>query len=193
MKTTIILAHPWHGSFNKAILDAIVTELQSRQKEFTIVDLYKDHFDSALSEEDLALYSKGLYTDELVRKYQEILMETKELIIIFPIWWYNVPAVLKGFLDKVLLKDFAFTEIKTGLKGKLTHITKATVITTSESPTWYLKYFRGNTIEHFFIKGTLHDIGIKNATWLNSDRTTSGTDGMRKDFLKKAVKLISSK
>lgn len=185
MKTTIILAHPWHGSFNKVIMDTIVKQLINRKKEYQIIDLNKDNFDPVLREADLALYSKGMSNDELVKKYQLMLKDSDELVFIFPIWWYNVPAILKGFIDKVMLKNYAYTEGKSGLKGSLTNIKTTTVITTSQAPTWYIKYFAGNPIKSSFIKATLKGIGLKNVKWLNCDYTTSGTDKRRKSFLNK--------
>ncbi len=185
MKTTIIIAHPWHGSFNKAIMDTTVKQLRNRKKEYQIIDLNKDNFDPVLREEELALYSKGESSDKLVKKYQLMLKDSDEVVFIFPIWWYNVPAILKGFIDKVMLKNYAYTEGKSGLKGSLTNIKATTVITTSQAPTWYIKYLAGNPIKGSFIGTTLKGIGLKNVKWLNSDYTSSGTDEKRKSFLNK--------
>ncbi|MBD0403808.1 NAD(P)H-dependent oxidoreductase [Flammeovirga sp. EKP202] len=190
MKTTFVFAHPWHGSFNKAILDTAVKKLEEQGKEYQIIDLHKDNFDPVLREEDLALYSKGETTDPQVKEYQEILKNTDELVFIFPIWWYDLPAMLKGFIDKVFLKDFSYIETKTGLKGLLTHIKKARVITTSESPSWYLVVFGGNVIKKAFIKATLKGVGIKDVQWINSSYTTSGSNDKRTAFLKKIHKIF---
>ena len=185
MKTTIVFAHPWHGSFNKAILDTVIKRLDAKSKDYQVIDLNKDNFNPVLQEGDLALYSKGTTTDKLVLSYQEILRKTSEIVFIFPIWWYDIPAILKGFVDKVLLKNFSYFETKYGLKGLLTHINKTTVITTSEYPTWYLKFLLGNPIKGIFINKTLKGVGLKNAKWLNSDYTTSGKLERKKKFLLK--------
>ena len=182
--TTIIFVHPWLGSFNKAILDTVIKKLQAQNKTYQLIDLNKDNFDPVLRESDLILYSQGKSSDPLVGKYQEMLKNTTKLIFIFPIWWYDVPAILKGFIDKVMLKGFAYEESATGLRGKLHHINQTTVISTSESPTWYLKLFARNPIENNFIKNTLKAIGLKNVKWLNSSQTKSGTDRQRGRFLK---------
>ncbi|MBB6459443.1 NAD(P)H-dependent oxidoreductase [Flammeovirga kamogawensis] len=187
MKTTIILAHPWHGSFNKAIFDTVITKLEEQKKEYQVIDLNKDNFDPVLREEDLALYSKGETTDKQVIQYQKMLKETNELVFIFPIWWYDVPAILKGFIDKVMLKNFSYVETKTGLEGQLINITSSKVITTSEAPTWYIKFFKGNSIQKVFINATLKGVGIKNVKWLNSPYTTSGKKEKRKSFLKEVA------
>jgi putative NADPH-quinone reductase len=190
MKTTIVFAHPWHGSFNKAILDTVTKKLDAKSKDYQIIDLNKDNFNPVLEEKELALYSKGTTTDKLVLTYQEVLKETSELVFIFPIWWYDIPAILKGFIDKVMLKNFSYVETKYGLKGLLTHINKTTVITTSEYPTWYLKYLSGNPIKRVFVNKTLKGNGLKNIKWLNSEYTTSGKIEKRKKFLHKVESLF---
>lgn len=192
MKTTIILSHPWHGSFNKAIMDSVVNQLEQAKKAYQVIDLNKVAFNPVLEEKDLALFSKGETTDPMVQKYQHMLMETDELVFIFPVWWFGIPAILKGFFDKVMLKDFAYIEGKTGLKGLLTHIKRTTVITTSELPTWYLILFSGNPIKGTFIRSTLRGIGLKKVKWLNSGMTSSGKKITRTNFLHK-VKMRFSK
>lgn len=189
MKTTIVFAHPWDGSFNKAILLKVEDKLKAQNKDYQIIDLYKEGFDPVLREQDLALYSEGETSDLLVKKYQEILKNTNELIFIFPIWWYDVPAMIKGFIDKVMLKNFSYISTKTGLKGLLTHIKKATVVTTSEAPTWYIKWIAGNTIKRTFINVTLKSIGIRNTKWVNNPNTTSGKRKNREKFLHDLVKI----
>lgn len=185
MHTTIIFAHPWHGSFNKAILDVVTRELDKKEKAYQLIDLNRDNFNPVMQESELALYSKGQSTDPLVAKYQRILEGTDELIFIFPIWWYNIPAILKGFVDKVMLKDFAYTQTKIRLKGKLTHITKTTIFTTSESPTVVINLQKGNPINGVFIKGALKGIGLRNIRWFNCEMITTVSPKKREKYLKK--------
>lgn len=178
---TIILAHPWHGSFNKAILDTVTKKLDTDNKPYQIIDLNKDNFNPVLTESDLALYSKGQSKDPLVKKYQDMLKASNEAIFIFPVWWMNVPAILKGFFDKVFLFGFAYNY--EGGWNPLLNINRTTVITTSEQETANFKN-AGDPIQDI-INNTLSGVGISNATWLNCDKITSGTDEHRKSFLKK--------
>jgi len=190
MHTTIIFAHPWHGSFNKAILDTVTSELDRQKKDYRLIDLNKDGFNPAMQESELALYSKGQAVDPLVMKYQGMLDETDELIFIFPIWWFNIPAILKGFFDKVMLKDFAYTETPISLKGKLIHITKTTIFSTSEFPTIYVNLVKGNPIKGAFIKGALKGVGLRNIRWYNSGMTTSGSRKKKERYLTKVTRAL---
>ncbi|MCL2042294.1 MAG: NAD(P)H-dependent oxidoreductase [Bacteroidales bacterium] len=182
--TTIIFAHPWHGSFNKAILDTVTAELQSRPVSYQVIDLNKDNFNPAMTERELSLFAKGESSDPLVSKYQNMLKDTENLIFIFPFWWSGVPAILKGFFDKVMLKNFAYTATSSGLKGKLTHIQSATVIVTGQAPKWHVKYFRGNPIQKTLIGATLKTIGVKKAKWLYCS-DVYGAPEKRERFLSK--------
>lgn len=182
---TIVFAHPWHGSFNKAILDTITAKFDKENKVYQIIDLYKDKFNPAFTEEELALYNQGGKLDPLIVKYQEMIKGSQEMIFIFPNWWNTMPAILKGLFDKVLLKDFAFN-YEGGFNPLLHNINKATVITTSDNPSSNFK----NSIENGFIGDMLNPVGIRNVTWLNCLKTSTGTDENRHEFLKKVEEQV---
>ena len=182
--TTIVFAHPWHGSFNKAILGIITEKLDQINKPYAVIDLNKDKFDPVFTEEELAVYNQGKALDPLIIRYQEIIRKSDEMIFIFPNWWNTIPAILKGFFDKVLLKDFAFNY--EGGFNPLLKIEKSIVITTSEKPSPNFK----NAIENGFIGDMLNPVGIRNAVWLSCEGTSKGTDEMRKAFLQKVKEYI---
>lgn len=185
---TIVTAHPWHGSFNKSILDTIVGKYEQNNIAYQIIDLNKDGFNPVLTESELALYSKGGHKDPLVGKYQEMLKKTDEIIFIYPMWWMSVPAILKGFFDKVMLYGFSYN-YDNGWTGLLTNIKKSTVITTSEQTT--ANFAGAGDPVNDFIVNSLYSVGIGEATWFNCDNTSHGTDAHRKDFLKKVETHVS--
>lgn len=178
---TILFAHPWHGSFNKVILDKIVAKYESNKTQYQVIDLHKDGFDPVMHEKDLVLYSKGGSNDPLVLKYQSMIQKSDEVIVIFPIWWSGMPAILKGFFDKVLLLNVAFNY--EGGWNPLLKVSKSTVITTSEQDTANYPAL-GDPIGDM-IKTTLNSVGINNTTWLNCDHITSADNQHRIDFLDK--------
>jgi len=174
---TIILAHPWHGSFNKAILDTLIEKYKNERKEYQIIDLYKDNFRASYTEEELSHYNKGYTNDKTVLKYQEMIRNTSEIVLIFPIWWGTMPAILKGFFDRVMLLDFAFN-YQNGWTPLL-NINKGTVITTSQSPTDFFK----QTIEHGVIQQMLGSVGVNNVKWYNCDNVSHSPREDKTKFL----------
>ena len=104
MKSTIILASNNEKSFSKEIVNKLIDILTQNKVQYEVIDLYKDNFNPVMTAKQEQLYSKGETDDELVKKYQKHLKESDEIILVFPLWFNNVPAILKGFFDKVLLK-----------------------------------------------------------------------------------------
>ena len=183
--TTIIYAHPYEQSFNHAILQRVRELLESKGEAYKLIDLYADGFNPAYTKEELALFNQGKALDPLVRHYQEILKKTDRLIFIFPIWWADMPAIVKGFEDKVFLKTLAYNPTPTGIKGCLTQIREAVIITTSTAPTWYLKFFCGNVIGKTMIGHTLKGIGVGSGRWINFGGMDKSTAQARQSFLDK--------
>ena len=99
MKPVILLAHPYCKSFNHHVKDVVVESFRQKGKDPVVIDLSDEGFNPVLSTEDLRLYMRGETSDPKVREYQSLLNACDELVIIFPIWWYEAPALLKGFLD----------------------------------------------------------------------------------------------
>ena len=186
---TIVFAHPWNGSFNKAILDKVMEKLDETKEKYTIIDLNKDKFNPVMTEEELSLYSQGKSIDPLVEKYQEILKNTDELVLVFPIWWMSMPAILKGFFDKVMTKGFAYKNAKNGIKGLLTNIKTAKMITTAEAPKILLSITGfGITMK----KANLGGVGIKKTEWIHYSLKSKGKDEDRKKFLEKVKEFVSN-
>ncbi len=184
---TIIFAHPWHGSFNKAILDTITQKYIQENIPYQIIDLCKDKFNAVMTEEDLAGYSKGVTHDPLVDKYQKLLKQTNKLIITHPIWWNSAPAVLHGFFDKVLLKDFAFN-YENGWTPLLANIKEALLITTSEQLTENI--IKSADYADALTKTTLYPIGIESVKWLNCEKVVGGGNESRVEFLSKVKDFV---
>lgn len=101
----IIFAHPDNsGSHNAAILRHVSGRLRMKNRPFETIDLYADGFDPVLR---LKAEPDGKLA--LVKRYQSLVAKAERLIFISPVWWYNVPAVLKGFLEHVFNSGFAYS------------------------------------------------------------------------------------
>lgn len=185
--TTIIYAHPYNGSFNNGILERVVKAHEDKGKKYQVIDLNKEEFNPVFTKEELALFSKGRSNYSKVLEYQEYIKNSDEVVFIFPIWWSSMPAILKGFLDKVLLVDFAYTMGKSGLKGKLNQIKKSTVITSAEAPKWYIKYIIGSGLKDL-LNGSIRGTGMAKAKWLHIDFIKGSKEEKREKFLNKVEK-----
>ena len=130
MKYLIVYAHPDSKSFNHAILETISEELKKKKKEFKVRDLYKIGFNPLLSTKDLSEIQNGAVPQDIKRE-QNYISKAVTIIFVFPIWWSAMPAMLKGYIDRVFSFGFAYDitadgEVKGLLKGKKVMIVNTT-------------------------------------------------------------------
>ena len=139
MKALVIYCHPKEGSFTSAVRDVVLENLQAKGAEVRLCDLYHRDFAPILTAEELSTYENTPQNIEPVAEDVENLKWCDTLIFVYPTWWYGLPAMLKGWLDRVLLPDVAFLmptpERKTIARG-LSHITRLGVFTTCGASRW---------------------------------------------------------
>ncbi len=182
---TIIYANPTTQSYNQSILNTLIQNFEKNRQNYQVIDLYRDKFNPVLSAADRIIFDDGKTTDQKVRDYQEVIKNSTELYFIFPIWWYDMPAILKGFMDKVLLNHFAYQENTTGhLVGLLQNINQVDIITTSTATQEFIEK-HGNFIRGIFIENILPDVGIpaSRSEWIHFGKVNLTTDDVRKKFL----------
>ncbi len=179
MNALIIYAHPWEGSFNHHILERTTNLLKESGKTVDIIDLNQDGFNPVLTKSDLKLFSQGAYHDPLAKNYLERLKAADEVVLLFPIWWYGEPAILKGFYDKVLLKGHAYGEVDHALKGLL-DIHKATIITTANISKEIFSML-GDPINNVLAHGIFATVGIDHVNWIHCK--TVHLEASRNEFL----------
>ncbi|MGL4662248.1 MAG: NAD(P)H-dependent oxidoreductase [Culicoidibacterales bacterium] len=160
LETTIIIANPKREGMNRKIADRII----KKNEQATIIDLYADQFNPVLGVNDLLQKQE----DEQILYYQETLRKTKKLYVIYPIWWGSCPAILKGFFDRILLEGFAYSRVKYGLEGKLGNIAEVILVTTSNSPKWYIRFLSGNTVKNGVGKLIFKAVGVKKIRWYHN-------------------------
>jgi len=132
MKYLILYAHPNPKSFNHAILETVQTELQEAGRVVSVRDLYAQNFNPVLSANDLADMMQGTLQPE-VKTEQEFVSSADVIVVIYPLWWAGMPAILKGYIDRVFTEGFAYRingpDLEGLLKGK-----KVLLITTTGAP-----------------------------------------------------------
>lgn len=166
MKTVIVYAHPWDGSFNYKVLKHTINQLEAQGETVDLIDLYEDGFNPVMEVSDLRLFGKGEYADPLAEAYVQRIKEAQRVMFIFPVWWYGPPAILKGFFDKILLKNKTYIEDENRNLHGVLDIQDAAVLTTANISKEKFKDF-GSPIENIYINGIFKMVGIENAQWLH--------------------------
>lgn len=134
MNHLVVFAHPRPGSFVRQLVGAYVDELERCGHAVTVRDLYTMGFNPVLSEAELA--GTGPVPDD-VRAEQELIRAAHAITFAFPIWWASMPAILKGYVDRVLTYGFAWRMRGETPEGGLTG-RKGVLITSSGAPMEYL-------------------------------------------------------
>ncbi|MDR0366905.1 MAG: NAD(P)H-dependent oxidoreductase [Bifidobacteriaceae bacterium] len=154
-KILAILGHPNEGSFNQAIFDAYVRALDGAPCEVETLELGKADFDPVLR----FGYSKRMAEDPFVTRSQELITWADHLVVVFPVWWSQMPALLKGWFDRVFTPGFAYN--MNGFRS-VKHLAgrTATVVTTAQAPAWWLGV-SGNSLHRLTKKQIFGLCGIK--------------------------------
>lgn len=132
MKVLVVYCHPCPDSFNGAVRDTVLETLAERGHAVHLLDLYATGFDPVMRADEWRGYGdKAGNLEPVIDRAQELLW-AETVIFIYPTWWYGLPAMLKGWLERVLVPGFAF-EMPTAQRGprpKLRHIRRVMVMTT---------------------------------------------------------------
>lgn len=113
MKISVILGHPKKGSFNHAIAETAVQVLKTGGHEVAFHDLYQEAFDPVLPDAELP---KGAVVPTLIMRHCDEIAAAEGIVIVHPNWWGQPPAIMKGWIDRVIRPGVAY-EFKEGDSG----------------------------------------------------------------------------
>ncbi|MEO1397684.1 MAG: NAD(P)H-dependent oxidoreductase [Pseudomonadota bacterium] len=142
MKALVVFCHPYGESFSSGILQTVLETLEASGAETRCFDLYKDGFEPGLTETEFTTYLTPKIECPQLNRYIDTLKWCDALFFVYPTWWYGLPALLKGWLDRVLVPGVAFDIPPDGdIEPRLTHIMSLGVFTTcgaSRKLTWFV-------------------------------------------------------
>jgi NAD(P)H dehydrogenase (quinone) len=162
MKISIILAHPDKNSFNYAIAEAALQVLTALGHEVAFHDLYREKFPPVLTTKEIA---RGATLPQIVSKHCSEISEAEGIIIVHPNWWGQPPAMLKGWIDRVLRPGvaYSFAEGNSG-DGELIGLLKAKVVlvfNTSNTPVERELGVYGDPLENLWKNNMFISCGAK--------------------------------
>ncbi|MCQ9640742.1 NAD(P)H-dependent oxidoreductase [Chryseobacterium sp. WG14] len=118
MKHLLIYAHPNENSLNHNLLQQVIATLQSGHHEIRIRDLYQMNFDPVLSLTDMQEQRAGKVSEDILVE-QDFISWADQITFIYPIWWTGLPAIMKGYIDRVFSYGFAYRYDQGVQKGLL--------------------------------------------------------------------------
>ena len=197
MKTLIVYAHPetnGHGPFTLKIVEEWH---KKNQIDYELIDLYKIRYDPVLHEDEHYTSGSTKITEQN-KNFQEKIFQTDKLIFIYPVLWGSMPAILKGFFDRVFTAGFAFSfkpapildKYIRGIPIKLLRGKKAAVFLTTGTIKFFCFLVMGNRFKSLIQKDILGFFGIK-AKVFHTGRATKFNE-KQMDKIRKNVKKAMS-
>jgi putative NADPH-quinone reductase len=184
MKISVILAHPEPGSFNHAIADTAVTELRLNGHTVRFHDLYAEGFDPILSGKEIP---PGAVIPPTVAIHCEEIAAADGIVIVHPNWWGQPPAILKGWIDRVLRPGVAYKFLEgdggEGVPVGLLKARAALVFNTSNTPLEREKKEFGDPLESIWKRCIFELCGVKTFHREMFGVVVTSTHGQRMEWL----------
>jgi putative NADPH-quinone reductase len=158
MQVLVVAAHPCPESFNHAVLERACRGLRSGGHSVDVIDLYRLHeqgFDPVMHETEWTGYiavapppadsAAVAPLDPLLATHVDLVNNAEAIVFVYPTWWSSVPAILKGWLERVLRPGVAFTIDPRGrAQPALRGVRRLVGISTYGSSRWYVRLVNDN-------------------------------------------------
>ncbi len=189
---SVILAHPRHGSFNHAIAATAVQTLEAQGHEVWFHDLYLENFDSVLLAPEL---EREAYLHPDLEQHCREIAEAQGIIIVHPNWWGQPPAILKGWVDRVLRLDVAYRFLEgdsgAGVPVGLLRAKAALVFTTSNTPPERELAVFGDPLETLWKNCIFGLCGVPLVVRKNFAVVVTSTDAQRQAWLEEVKEMVA--
>lgn len=157
MRAVVVVAHPGAGSLCAALAGAAGRGLRGAGAEVVVQDLYADGFDPRMP---LAEVGTTDLTDPLVRRYAEEVLAADAIAIVHPVWFFHAPAILKGWVERVLREGIAYRLGSGGQEAGLLGARRALVINTANAPEAVEAGLYGDPLDTFWRRIVFGPAGV---------------------------------
>jgi putative NADPH-quinone reductase len=152
MRFLVVYAHPVEESFQSALHSCVVKSLTAAGHDVDDCDLYAEGFQPVLSGNERRVYHDTNANRQSAHKHIERILFCQGLVLVYPTWWYGMPAILKGYIDRVWLPGVAFAVVAGRSRPLLHNIVRFSVVTTYGSP-WWLNKLIGDPNRQTLMRG----------------------------------------
>ncbi len=192
MKISIILAHPDPGSFNHAIATTAADSLRRNGHEVVLHDLCQEQFPPLLTAAEL---QKDARLELVVARHCREIASADGIIIVHPNWWGMPPAILKGWIDRVLRMDVAYRFVANdkgeGVPVGLLKAKTAIVFNTANTPDDRERTVFGDPLETLWKRCVFDLCGVKNVQRRTFSVVVTSTPEQRARWLADVRKIVA--
>jgi len=194
MQVVVVLAHPNSDSFSHAIADRACVGLRGAGHEVHVLDLYAVGFRAAMSLADhVAYHGDNPAIDPMVADHGALVRGADALVFVYPTWWSSLPAILKGWLERVMVPGVAFVFNDQGkVRPGLNNIRRIVGISTYGSPRSYVGLINDNG-RRTLTRALRLNTGLRTrASWLGLYAIDNATAEQRSEFLDRVERKMRS-
>ncbi|UIO43856.1 NAD(P)H-dependent oxidoreductase [Brevibacillus brevis] len=186
MNILVIIGHPDPESYCSALAHAYMEGAKGKTAQIRTIDLSQIAFDPNLKYG----YRKRTELEDDLKEAQDLIRWADHLVIVYPTWWGTMPAILKGFFDRVLLSGFAYKYREgSSLWDKLLTGKTAHLIVTMDFPSWYNRLIYWQAGHLVMKRNILKFCGIKPVKVTEISGVNASSDEKRKKWLEKVKQL----
>ena len=186
-RALVLFAHPCPESFSAALHGRVVEVLRGRGWEVDDCDLNAEGFSPVLTEAERRGYHDVATNRGPVADHVERLLAAQALVLVFPVWNFGFPAILKGYFDRVFLPGVSFRLEEGRVKPNLTHIRKLAAVTTYGG-TRMRAVMAGDPPRHVVKRAVWHVTRPEKMRYLALYDMNRATDAKRSAFLDRVTR-----
>jgi NAD(P)H dehydrogenase (quinone) len=153
MRFLVLYAHPVPDSFGAAVHRAVLDGLTDAGHQIDDCDLYAENFQPVLTADERRTYHNVGANTAGVLPHVERLLRAEGVVFVYPTWWYGMPAILRGYIDRVWLPGVAFELVGGRTRPLLQQLQRYAVVTTYGSPWWLNKFVVADPNRHAMMRG----------------------------------------
>ncbi|MDR1477969.1 MAG: NAD(P)H-dependent oxidoreductase [Planctomycetaceae bacterium] len=187
MRVLIILANPNRDSFNHAIVEVAKGELLSLGHKVFFRDLYQEKFDPVLPSHENLLPESELPL--FLQEYIGLVRSVDGLFFVHPNWWGGAPAILRGWIDRVLRQDSIYNFTPNGVTSKISNKI-VQIISTSNTPKEIELNVYGDPVEFFWKTIVFGLLGVKLFERRNFESVIMSTQEQREEWLNETKEIV---
>ena len=186
MLALVVVAHPSTDSYCHALAARAVSGLTAGGHEVVVLDLYELGFRVAMTAEEREAYHGDTpILDPMVAEHAALVQRAEAIVVVYPTWWSGLPAMLKGWFERVMVPGVGFVldERTNKVRPGLGQMRRLVGISTYGSPKWYVRLVNDNG-RRVITRALRMSCGLRvRTTWLGLYAIDTSTPTRREEFL----------
>jgi putative NADPH-quinone reductase len=192
MRTLLVICHPDPASFTAAVAERAVAAIKRRGDETRVTDLYGEGFDPLFTAAERRRHHEP-GTDPAVARHAEDLQWCQRLVLVYPTWWCGQPAMMKGWIERVWVRDVAFDmpPHSNRVHARLRNVRRLVAITTHGSSKFInaVEGEAGKRMVTRTLRAVCHPLA--RTTWLAMYGVDTSTPAQRTAFLNRVERKLA--